>query len=244
VALPRGGHRSRDRIAAGSVGTPVRTRGYGIHAGWGPTGWFADSALAGGGALIDMGIHAIDTARFLLDDPLPIRVVGSVGTSFGDYDVDDDGVVLIEWSNGVRMWLVPNHGLTVSRPIPRCVRHLRIRPNLGAVHPRQAATCRLHPLRAADVHGPDARLCTLLRHRCHAARLSRGWFGRAVDRRRCLRALLMLDLRCSGPTSAPTTNGILIAKLSIHLSIFRSRKAAFPMFRFIVVVDVLAPVGG
>ncbi len=93
---------SRDRIAAGSIGTPVRTRGYGIHAGWGPSGWFTDVRLSGGGALIDMGIHAIDTARFLLGDPLPTRVEASIGTAFGDYDVDDDGVVLIEWSNGVR----------------------------------------------------------------------------------------------------------------------------------------------
>ena len=36
---------------------------------WGPAGWFTDPALAGGGALIDMGIHAIDTARYLLGDP-------------------------------------------------------------------------------------------------------------------------------------------------------------------------------
>ncbi len=37
---------TRDRIAAGSVGRPVRTRGYGIHAGWGPGGWFSDQSLA------------------------------------------------------------------------------------------------------------------------------------------------------------------------------------------------------
>ena len=92
----------RDRIAAGSIGRPVRTRGYGVHAGWGPSGWFTDPALAGGGALIDMGIHAIDTARFILGDPAPVRVRASIGTAHGTYDVDDDGVVLIDWSNGVR----------------------------------------------------------------------------------------------------------------------------------------------
>ena len=93
---------TRDRIAAGAVGRPVRTRGYGIHAGWGPSGWFTDPVLAGGGALIDMGIHAIDTVRFLLGDPQPVRVRASLGTSYGDYGVDDDGVVVIDWSNGVR----------------------------------------------------------------------------------------------------------------------------------------------
>jgi predicted dehydrogenase len=92
----------RDRVADGSIGRPVRTRGYGIHAGWGPSGWFTDPALAGGGALIDMGIHAIDTTRFVLGDPQPVRVRGSIGTAHGDYAVDDDGVILVDWSNGVR----------------------------------------------------------------------------------------------------------------------------------------------
>ena len=92
----------RDRVRSGALGRVVRTHGYGIHAGWGPSGWFTDHALAGGGALIDMGIHAIDTARFLLGDPLPIRVSASLGTAYGDYDVDDDGVVLVDWDCGVR----------------------------------------------------------------------------------------------------------------------------------------------
>lgn len=93
---------TRDRIAAGSVGRPVRTRGYGIHAGWGPGGWFSDQSLAGGGALIDMGIHAIDTARFVLGDPQPVRTVASIGTHYGAYGVDDDAVVLVEWDLGAR----------------------------------------------------------------------------------------------------------------------------------------------
>ena len=92
----------RCRLVDGQLGRVVRTHGYGVHAHWGPSGWFTDSAFAGGGALIDMGIHAIDTARFLLGDPQPTRVVASLGTAYGDYDVDDDGVVLIEWDNGVR----------------------------------------------------------------------------------------------------------------------------------------------
>ena len=50
-----------------------------------------------------MGIHAIDTARFLLGDPDPVRVAASIGYGeFGDYAVDDDGVVLIDWTDGVR----------------------------------------------------------------------------------------------------------------------------------------------
>jgi len=88
----------RDRIASGELGEVVKTRGYGVHAGWGPKGWFVDPALGGGGALVDMGVHAIDTARFVLGDPTPERVCAAVGTRYGSYTVDDDGILLIGWS--------------------------------------------------------------------------------------------------------------------------------------------------
>lgn len=92
----------RDRIAAGDLGDVVKTRGYGMHAGWGPSGWFTDGSLSGGGALVDMGVHAIDTARFLLGDPMPDRVCAVIGTRYarGRYEVDDDGILFITWSNG------------------------------------------------------------------------------------------------------------------------------------------------
>jgi len=90
----------RNRVAAGELGEIVKTRGYGVHVAWGPEGWFVDPALAGGGALVDMGVHAIDTARFVLGDPQPGRVCAAVGTRYGSYRVDDDVIVLIGWSNG------------------------------------------------------------------------------------------------------------------------------------------------
>jgi predicted dehydrogenase len=107
----------RDRIAGGELGEIVKTRGYGVHANWGPSGWFTDRALSGGGALVDMGVHAIDTARFLLGDPTPERVCAVVGTRYanGRYEVDDDAIVLIGWSNGTNSivesgWWQPHLG--------------------------------------------------------------------------------------------------------------------------------------
>jgi predicted dehydrogenase len=105
----------RDRIAAGELGEVVKTRGYGVHAKWGPSGWFVDPALAGGGALADMGVHAIDTARFLLGGPEPVRVCAAVGTRYSDHAVDDDAVLLISWSNGTNSvvesgWWQPHLG--------------------------------------------------------------------------------------------------------------------------------------
>jgi predicted dehydrogenase len=126
----------RDRIAAGDLGEVVKTRGYGMHAGWGPSGWFTDRSLSGGGALVDMGVHAIDTARFLLGDPEPERVCAAIGTRYaaGRYDVDDDGILLITWSNGTNSvvesgWWQPHlEGLEADTEVFGTVGYDRIWP--------------------------------------------------------------------------------------------------------------------
>ena len=85
---------------AGKLGKIIRTKGYGVHAQWGPAGWFTQKKLAGGGALADMGIHALDTARFLLGDPQPVSVYARIGTYYKNFDVDDTGVILVNWDGG------------------------------------------------------------------------------------------------------------------------------------------------
>lgn len=87
------------------LGKIVRTKGIGVHTLWGPGGWFTQKELAGGGALADMGIHALDTARFLLGDPQPVSVYAKIGTYYKDLDVDDTGVILVEWANGATSYI-------------------------------------------------------------------------------------------------------------------------------------------
>jgi predicted dehydrogenase len=93
------------QVEAGKFGQIVRTKGYGVHVNWGPSGWFTVKQYAGGGALADMGIHAIDTVRFLLGDPQPMRVWARISTRYGSYDVDDTGILIIEWDNGVTSYI-------------------------------------------------------------------------------------------------------------------------------------------
>lgn len=93
------------QVEAGKFGRIVRTKGYGVHVNWGPGGWFTVKQYAGGGALADMGIHAIDTVRFLLGDPQPARVWADISTRYGTYDVDDTGIIMIEWDNGVTSYI-------------------------------------------------------------------------------------------------------------------------------------------
>jgi predicted dehydrogenase len=90
----------KEQVEQGRLGQLIRTKGYGVHTNWGPGGWFTQKKLAGGGALADMGIHALDTARFLLGDPQPVSVYARIGTYYKEFDVDDTGVIWVNWDNG------------------------------------------------------------------------------------------------------------------------------------------------
>jgi predicted dehydrogenase len=87
------------------LGKIIRTKGIGVHTHWGPLGWFTQKEFAGGGAMADMGIHALDTARFLLGDPQPVSVYAKIGTYYKNFDVDDTGVIIVEWDNGATSYI-------------------------------------------------------------------------------------------------------------------------------------------
>lgn len=91
----------RKIVESGLIGEIVKTKSYGIHVNWAPKGWFVKKELAKGGALIDMGIHAIDTTKFLLGDIKPERVWADVRTCYGKWDVDDTGILVIKFEGGI-----------------------------------------------------------------------------------------------------------------------------------------------
>jgi predicted dehydrogenase len=95
----------KQKLQQKPIGRIIRTKGYGVHTRWGPSGWFTKKAMAGGGALVDMGIHALDTARFLIGDPKPDSVYARIGTHYIKGDVDDTGVLIVNWANSVTSYI-------------------------------------------------------------------------------------------------------------------------------------------
>jgi predicted dehydrogenase len=73
--------------------------------------WFFDKDLAGGGALIDLGIHAIDFVRFVTG--LEAREVGAM--LFGNESVEDAAQLTLRFDNGAIGTL---HASWVARPAP------------------------------------------------------------------------------------------------------------------------------
>jgi predicted dehydrogenase len=90
----------KQAVDSGMIGKVIKTKGYGIHENWGPSGWFTEKEMAGGGALADMGLHPIDTVRYILGNPAPKQVYAKIGTYYGDYDVDDTGIIMVTWEDG------------------------------------------------------------------------------------------------------------------------------------------------
>jgi len=63
--------------------------------------WMLDRSLAGGGALVNLGIHFLDLVPFLVPGE-PVRVVGAaVSSSAWGYDIDDFAAVTLQAGDSV-----------------------------------------------------------------------------------------------------------------------------------------------
>jgi predicted dehydrogenase len=93
----------RDLVTSGKLGKVFKAKSHAIclHEGPRPQGWFAQRRFAGGGALADMGVHAIDTLRFVLGGARPTRVYANVGAHFEDIELDDTATLLLEFEGGI-----------------------------------------------------------------------------------------------------------------------------------------------
>jgi len=107
---------AHDAVAAGRIGDVTGLRAAFGHAGpqaWAPRAtWFFDRAVAGGGCLIDLGVHVIDLVRWITGheiDEVAAFVNGRAG------DVEPDAQLLLRLDNGA---IGTTHASWSSRPGP------------------------------------------------------------------------------------------------------------------------------
>lgn len=86
-------------LDAGTIGQPfmirVRLAHNGPFPGWAKSNWFYNPMLAGGGALLDMGVHAIDLCQWFVG---PITsVVAQMGTLRKPIAVDDNAILAVQF---------------------------------------------------------------------------------------------------------------------------------------------------
>lgn len=94
--------RARHLVKEGAVGEVYMLKQSEKHSG--PhTDWFYDINLAGGGVLMDMGCHAMEWFRWMLDNAKPLSVYATMSTVLHKERTkgEDNSVVIIEFENGV-----------------------------------------------------------------------------------------------------------------------------------------------
>jgi predicted dehydrogenase len=101
------------------VGSGILGDVYYVKTGWlrrrgipGAGGWFTIRDKSGGGPLIDLGVHRIDLALWLLGHPTPVSVTGATYAKFGPklpgdagkvYTVEDLACGFVRFDNGMSM---------------------------------------------------------------------------------------------------------------------------------------------
>ena len=124
----------REMLEAGELGDVYYAKVANVRRRGTPSGWFTDKKTSGGGPVIDIGVHSIDAAWYLMGTPKPTRVSAQVFAPHGDYqtkgvgrwqgipcpdnqfDCEDSGAGIIHFENGAAMlfeatWAFngPNH---------------------------------------------------------------------------------------------------------------------------------------
>jgi predicted dehydrogenase len=137
---------AHDLIAREELGTiyfaeAIWVRSRGIPSGVG--GWFTEKKRSGGGALIDIGIHALDSAWYLMETPRPVSVTASVFQNFRNlvqaptFDVEDAAFAFIRFENGAVVQLKTSWAGNLTDEIPQ-----------GSVFGRELNTCTIYGSKA------------------------------------------------------------------------------------------------
>ena len=111
----------RDMMERGELGDVYFAKTAYVRRRGTPSGWFTDLRTAGGGPVIDIGVHGIDAAWYIMGCPRPVSVSACTYSYIGDYqtkgverwhgrscpdnkfDTEDSGNGMIRFENGASL---------------------------------------------------------------------------------------------------------------------------------------------
>lgn len=93
--------RFREQVAAGKMGRPIFARSEFslVVAANHPRTWINDHAVAGGGPIVDVGVHCLDALRFILQDEV-VSVSARTASDELSGSVESAASMLLEFSRG------------------------------------------------------------------------------------------------------------------------------------------------
>lgn len=97
--------RAKEIIEDGKIGEILAING--TNHGKMPPGWFLDKELAGGGAVFDHTVHVVDIMRWFLRCDVA-EVYAEADTLLHDVEIDDAGLLSMEFENGTIATLDPS----------------------------------------------------------------------------------------------------------------------------------------
>ena len=115
----------KDQVASGVLGQVYAGRTKWLRRDGFPGfgGWFGTKKLSGGGPLIDLGVHRIDLALWLLDYPKPKYVLANTHNHLGTakaksegktFDVEDYAAAMITFENGMTLQVEASWGSHIA----------------------------------------------------------------------------------------------------------------------------------
>lgn len=137
---------AHEMLRSGMLGRIVQCHGRLAHAGpeyWSSTSaWFTQRGKAGGGALVDVGVHIADLLRWLTGKPVA-RVCAAAKTLEKPVEVEDTASVMMEWADGTlgtfeASWTGRPYEVTTRVATERGV----LRTSLGSAQPLTIHWCK------------------------------------------------------------------------------------------------------
>lgn len=120
--------RFRELIADGKIGRPVLARSeFSFQAGIEhPRKWIKDKAVAGAGPVFDVGVHSIDTLRYILDDEV-VRVTARATMDVPPSDIELSAIAVLEFSKGTLATILTSYNAEYRTPLEIVGEHGTIR---------------------------------------------------------------------------------------------------------------------